>query len=81
MGGRIRARRSSSRAPRSIEAIGEILIPKERKRVRVSLDEDGERELLNALNEIKVIIGLEKPPEPKRIPFCRRCAYRDFCWV
>jgi CRISPR/Cas system-associated exonuclease Cas4 (RecB family) len=20
------------------------------------------------------------PPAPTRIPFCRRCAYRDFCW-
>ena len=64
-----------------IEATGEILIPKERKRVRVFLDEDGERGLLNALNEIKEIMKLENPPEPKRIPFCRRCAYRDFCWV
>jgi hypothetical protein len=21
------------------------------------------------------------PPPPARIPFCRRCAYRAFCWA
>jgi len=64
-----------------IIAKGEILIPKERKRIEVSLDTAAEEKLLRALEEMRRIIEAEKPPLPVRIPFCRRCAYKEFCWV
>jgi CRISPR-associated exonuclease Cas4 len=64
-----------------VEASGEILVPKERRKVRVVLDDEGERRLMNALTEIRRILELEKPPEPRKTPFCRRCAYKEFCWV
>ncbi|MCR6692163.1 MAG: CRISPR-associated protein Cas4 [archaeon YNP-LCB-003-016] len=60
---------------------GEIRIPKERKRIVVFLDKENKNALMDALNEIKKIINAEKPPEPIRIPYCRKCAYKDFCWV
>jgi CRISPR-associated exonuclease Cas4 len=60
---------------------GEIRIPKERKRITVSLDEENRDQLLKALDGIKKIVCAEKPPEAVRIPYCRRCAYREFCWI
>jgi CRISPR-associated exonuclease Cas4 len=64
-----------------IEASGDILIPRERKRITVSLNEESERKLLVALGEIRKIVEVENPPKPKKGPFCKGCAYRDFCWV
>jgi CRISPR-associated exonuclease Cas4 len=60
---------------------GEIRIPKERKRILVFLDKENRDALMDALNDIKKIVNAEKPPEPIRIPYCRKCAYKDFCWV
>lgn len=64
-----------------IDVEGEILIPKERKKLRITLDVESEGKLLKALKEICGIVKAERPPPPVRIPFCRRCAYKEFCWV
>jgi CRISPR-associated exonuclease Cas4 len=64
-----------------VEAVGELLIPKERKRIPVELDDEAEKELRQAENEILKIISSETPPEPVKIKFCRNCAYREFCWA
>jgi CRISPR-associated exonuclease Cas4 len=60
---------------------GEIRVPKERKRITVSLDEENRNKLLKALDEIKKIVCAEKPHEPVRTPYCKRCAYKEFCWI
>ena len=60
---------------------GEIRIPRERRKIRVYLNEENRNALLRALKEIKEIVNSEKPPAPEKNPFCRRCAYREFCWV
>jgi len=64
-----------------VEATGELLIPKERKRISVALDEKAEKELKQAGSEILQIVSSETPPEPVKIKFCRNCAYREFCWA
>lgn len=64
-----------------LKMCGEIRIPKERKTIKMFLNEENKKALLEALNEIKGIIILDKPPEPKKVPFCRKCAYKEFCWV
>jgi len=64
-----------------IEAKGELLVPEERKKISVELTEKAERELQEAFREIYQIISQESPPLPVKIPFCRNCAYREFCWV
>jgi len=64
-----------------IEMKGELLIPKEKKRVEVELDEYTERELKGAFVKIDDILESEKPPEPKKVQWCRNCAYREFCWI
>ncbi len=64
-----------------IEAKGELLIPKEKKRIAVELDDKKERELKRAFFEIDELLNRERPPEPKRIKYCTHCAYREFCWA
>jgi len=66
---------------KGVEAKGELLIPKERKRIPVELMGELEQELQNAFRGIQRIISRDNPPPPVRIPFCRNCAYREFCWV
>lgn len=63
-----------------LKAKGELLIPKERKRIPVELTEELQRELEDAIQDMQKIIALETPPPPVRIPFCRSCAYAEFCW-
>jgi CRISPR-associated exonuclease Cas4 len=64
-----------------IEAKGELLFPKEKKRISVTLTKEMETELENAKREIKSIIQMEAPPPPERTRFCSKCGYREFCWA
>lgn len=66
---------------RGIEAKGELLIPKEKKRIPVELTEEIELELKRASSEIERAMEQPRPPEPIKIKYCRNCAYREFCWV
>jgi len=62
-------------------ATGELLIPKEKKRIFVELTSDIENELKQTFRQIKEIIGQDSPPEPVKNKYCTNCAYREFCWV
>lgn len=64
-----------------IDAKGELLIPKEKKRISVELDDTTEKELKRATTEIGDIISWEVPPKPEKNKFCGKCAYREFCWA
>ncbi len=63
-----------------IEAEGELRVPLERKRERVVLDEENKKKLEHAKRDILRILYLGKPPEPKKVNWCTKCAYREFCW-
>lgn len=63
-----------------IEARGELLFPKEKKREEVLLTEEAERKLKATIMEIKEIAGRELPPPAERIRYCSNCAYNEFCW-
>jgi CRISPR-associated exonuclease Cas4 len=63
-----------------VESKGELLIPKERKVIKVELNEQLEKEIDKAIEEIEKIIILDKPPELQKNRFCKRCAFREFCW-
>lgn len=63
-----------------VQARGELRIPKEKKRIPVELDEARRQQLGQALMELKALVEQPLPPPAARIPFCRRCAYREFCW-
>ncbi|MEW5323215.1 CRISPR-associated protein Cas4 [Geobacillus thermoleovorans] len=64
-----------------IEAKGELLFPKERKKERVEWTEEGQRELERAIADIRRIARMPVPPPPKKISFCNKCAYREYCWA
>jgi CRISPR-associated exonuclease Cas4 len=64
-----------------IDLKGELMIPKERKRIAVELNKEYEEELKSTIKEIREIINKDKPPEGKKVKWCRRCAYNEFCWA
>lgn len=57
---------------------GEVLVPREGKRLKVV--EGDIPKLEEALKEIVKIVKMDKPPPAVRVPFCRKCAYRELCW-
>ena len=59
---------------------GELLFPKEKKKIEVILDENIEKEIKNAIYEIRKIINSEKPVPAKKNKFCKKCAYEEFCF-
>ena len=63
-----------------IELDGELLVPKEKKRERITLDDALTQELETAIAEIETIITNDKPPLPEKTKYCGKCAYSDFCW-
>ncbi|KUK02275.1 MAG: CRISPR-associated protein Cas4 [Thermotoga sp. 50_1627] len=65
---------------RGVNATGKILIPKEKKQVIVVLDEQSAVELNEAIDKAERIISLPRPPQKKRISFCSKCGYQEFCW-
>lgn len=65
---------------RGIEAKGELLFPKEKRKEEVELTLELERELEGAAMEIEKIAQQDRPPLLRKIPFCKNCAYKEFCW-
>jgi CRISPR-associated exonuclease Cas4 len=67
-------------AEEGMEASGEILVPKERKRETLELTPELREKIESLMREIEDLISHPAPPEAKKIPFCKRCAYAEFCW-
>jgi CRISPR-associated exonuclease Cas4 len=63
-----------------IEAEGELLFPKEKKKEKVLLTDDLINELETAMEDIRSIAAEEIPPPAVKIGYCTNCAYREFCW-
>ncbi len=66
---------------KGIIAKGELLFPEEKKKRIVELTTENKQNLLNAISQIKELAKLSIPPEPKEIIFCKKCAYREYCWA
>lgn len=64
-----------------IEAKGELLFPKEKKIKKVEWTEEEKRVLEEAIADIRCIARLPVPPKPKKVNFCRSCAYREYCFA
>lgn len=64
-----------------IEARGELLFPEERKKEEVWLTEDNIQKLEQTETAILQLVNQQSPPPPKKISFCRSCAYREYCWA
>ena len=66
---------------RGIEAKGELLFPKEKRKEEVELTPELEHQLDVAAIEIEKIAQQDTPPLLRKIPLCRNCAYKEFCWA
>lgn len=66
---------------KGVEAKGRLLLPKERKREIIVLDDKLEREIKEMIVEVKKLVTAEQPPELNRSKFCSKCAYFEFCFV
>ncbi len=64
----------------SVSASGELLVPDERLREVVELD-DLRDELIGTIKQIEILIEEPSPPSPKWIRYCKTCAYAEFCWA
>ena len=66
---------------KGIKCKGVIKIPKEKISMTIELQEDDKVLIKNEIDEIEAFLSSgEKPPIPAKIPFCRKCAYFEFCW-
>ena len=63
-----------------LDASGELLVPEERFREVVELTPEMEREVEEMVARIEALIEEPGPPAAVKIPFCKRCAYAEFCW-
>ncbi len=63
-----------------VEAKGELLFPKEKKRERVELTPEMEQEIETAIRNIRRILNASVPPPAVKCRFCSKCAYFEFCW-
>ena len=64
-----------------INAKGELVFPEERCKEVVEWTPERKKELDKAMEDIRRIAHLPVPPEPKKIGFCKKCAYREYCWA
>lgn len=64
-----------------ISARGELLIPEEKKKIVVILDETSEGVIRSAIKDIEMIVAQELAPEPVKNKYCKNCAYNEFCWA
>lgn len=67
-------------AREGFHAQGEILVPDERFRENVVLDEQLKRDVESVIEEIRKLEGESIPPKAKWIKYCYKCAYAEFCW-
>ncbi len=63
-----------------VKVRGVIAVPRERRRFNVELNSELREQVVSALKEISELCMQPFPPPAQRIHFCRKCAYRDFCW-
>ena len=65
-----------------VEARGIIDYPEIKQREAIELSPIAERELDDALKQVKAIIESEDaPPRLDKLSFCSKCAYFDLCYV
>ncbi len=67
-------------AEEGMEASGEILVPEERKREVLEFTPELRAEVEALVAKIEALVREPAPPPAKKIPFCKKCAYAEFCW-
>ena len=60
---------------------GVIHYPKLMRKIEVEFEEKDKREIEKALEEIEDIKTLKYPPPIIDKPYCKKCAYHNFCYI
>lgn len=63
-----------------IDAEGILLVPEEKKKQAIILDEEAKNKLKKILDGIKQVVVCDIPPKPEKINYCKNCAYNELCW-
>jgi len=63
-----------------VQAVGEVLVPEERKREVVALEGQTREDLLGAIEAIQALVPQRTPPPAVWVHYCKTCAYSEFCW-
>lgn len=63
-----------------IDGEGILMFPKERKRIEIKLNDKIIADIKDMEKEILNIIYKDIPQEPRKIKYCKNCAYSEFCW-
>ena len=64
-----------------LEAVGELRIPEEKKRIKLELNEEVVKQLEESEEKIEQIIKQEMPPQVIATKWCKKCAYNNFCYA
>ncbi|KYH34077.1 hypothetical protein CLTEP_19770 [Clostridium tepidiprofundi DSM 19306] len=60
---------------------GTINYVKEKKIEEIELSPEIEKKIIDTLVDIKRITSENKPPKFERLPYCKKCAYYQFCFA
>ncbi len=60
---------------------GAIHYVKEKRIEEVELTEDDENRIRETLLKINEILRGKKPPKIEKLPYCKKCAYYEFCYA
>ncbi|KEI06833.1 CRISPR-associated protein Cas4 [Clostridium botulinum] len=64
-----------------IDKKGSINYVKEKRTEEIELTSHMEEEVKSTLIDINKIINSHKPPKLKKLPYCTKCAYYQFCFA
>lgn len=68
-------------AQRDLKKKGLISYTKEKKTIEIELTEENVIEINQAIDDVYKIIHQRKPPPVINSPYCKSCAYYEFCYV
>jgi len=60
---------------------GKLNYIKEKKTEEIELTNEHEKEIKNALIDIKEILSKDKPPIMQKLKYCKKCSYYEFCFI
>jgi len=64
-----------------IESKGQIMIPKENKKIDIELNSETLGEIEKIIEGLKELEKAETPPKSEWITQCSKCGFSDFCWA
>lgn len=64
-----------------IKKTGEINYVKEKRIEPIELNENGKQKVEQTLIKIKELLSEKYPPKVEKLPYCKKCAYYEFCYV